>query len=89
METVKDSDGNVIDILPQNEMGHAYSAAELLSIPKMAEIVKATINFLGKADKGFFMMYEQGDIDWAAHADHMECVFFIYMTHIFLSVISG
>jgi alkaline phosphatase len=24
--------------------------------------------FLSKSRKGFFMMYEHGDIDWAAHA---------------------
>jgi len=38
----------------------------------MKDIVKHSIEFLGKSDKGFFLMYEQGDIDWAAHANHMD-----------------
>merc|ERR1719189_276270 len=34
--------------------------------------VEEALKFLAKDDQGFFMMYEQGDIDWAAHADHMD-----------------
>jgi alkaline phosphatase len=49
-----------------------YSAEEVAQIPKMAEHVKAAIEFLGKDEDGFFLMYEQGDIDWAAHANHMD-----------------
>ena len=30
------------------------------------------LNFLAKDNDGFFMMYEQGDIDWSAHANHMD-----------------
>jgi Alkaline phosphatase len=30
------------------------------------------LKFLDKDDDGFFMMYEQGDIDWAAHGNHMD-----------------
>lgn len=32
----------------------------------MKEHVKEALKFLGKDDDGFFLMYEQGDIDWAA-----------------------
>jgi alkaline phosphatase len=32
----------------------------------MKEHVSEALNFLGKDDDGFFLMYEQGDIDWAA-----------------------
>eukprot|EP00967_Tisochrysis_lutea_P144219 scaffold269003_cov30-Tisochrysis_lutea.AAC.3 len=71
-EVVRDADGNVIELVAQNSMGHSYTAEELASIPKMKDIVRHSIEFLGKADKGFFMMYEQGDIDWAAHANHMD-----------------
>ena len=30
------------------------------------------INFLAKDNDGFFTMYEHGDIDWSAHANHMD-----------------
>jgi hypothetical protein len=30
------------------------------------------LNFLAKDNDGFFLMYEQGDIDWSAHANHMD-----------------
>merc|ERR1719353_57568 len=53
-------------------MGHKYTPEQLATIPKMKDIVKNSIEFLGKSDNGFFMMYEQGDIDWAAHDDHMD-----------------
>jgi len=72
LEAVRDAAGNVIALNHLNEMGHAYTPDELASIPKMKDIVKHSIEFLGKSDKGFFLMYEQGDIDWAAHANHMD-----------------
>jgi hypothetical protein len=49
-----------------------YTDEEIKTIPHITENVKAGLKFLGKADRGFFMMYEQGDIDWAAHANHMD-----------------
>jgi len=48
------------------------NAADLVNIPKMNVHVREAVKFLGKSTKGFFLMYEQGDIDWAAHADHMD-----------------
>jgi hypothetical protein len=30
------------------------------------------LKFLARDNDGFFMMYEQGDIDWSAHANHMD-----------------
>lgn len=69
LSAVRDADGNVIEIQHTNEFGHRYTPEELASIPKMKDIVKHGIEFLGKSDKGFFMMFEQGDIDWSAHAN--------------------
>jgi alkaline phosphatase len=55
-----------------DELCDHYSPDEVAQLPTMAEHVKAAVEFLGKDDDGFFLMYEQGDIDWAAHADHMD-----------------
>jgi alkaline phosphatase len=49
-----------------------YSESLLSQIPPMNVHVREAVKFLGKSSKGFFLMYEQGDIDWAAHADHMD-----------------
>jgi alkaline phosphatase len=69
LQAERDAAGNVIALNPTNEIGHRYTPEEVASIPKMKDIVKHSIEFLGKSDKGFFMMYEQGDIDWSAHAN--------------------
>lgn len=56
----------------EDELCNHYSAEEVAQLPTMAEHVRAAVEFLGKDDDGFFLMYEQGDIDWAAHGDHMD-----------------
>ena len=73
-ETDFDEDGKPVgvNVTTSDELCDHYTPEEVATIPKMAESVKQAINFLGKDDDGFFMMYEQGDIDWAAHADHMD-----------------
>lgn len=71
-ESIKDKDGQTIKIQQKNTMGHKYTAEQLATIPKMSDIVKNSIEFLGKSDTGFFMLFEQGDIDWAAHYNHMD-----------------
>ena len=49
-----------------------YSPAEIAQIPNVTTNVMQALNFLNKDNDGFFMMYEQGDIDWSAHANHMD-----------------
>ena len=69
-----DADGNITGVTPttSDELCNHYSAEEVAQLPTMAEHVKAAVDFLGKDDDGFFLMYEQGDIDWSAHANHMD-----------------
>ena len=55
-----------------DELCNHWDPEEVAQVPKMAEHVKAAVEFLGKDEDGFFLMYEQGDIDWAAHANHMD-----------------
>ena len=72
VETDEDGVATGVTATTSEELCDHYSAEERAQIPIMAENVKQAINFLGKDDQGFFMMYEQGDIDWAAHANHMD-----------------
>lgn len=69
-----DEDGNAIGIKEEveAEIGHQWTPEMLSTMPKMAEVVQKAVEFLSKDDDGFFLMYEQGDVDWAAHANHMD-----------------
>jgi alkaline phosphatase len=69
---ITNADGHVIGFDATTTYGNHYNAHELHSIPPMKDIVRSSIEFLGKDDDGFFLMYEQGDIDWAAHDNHMD-----------------
>lgn len=68
----KDADDVTIGITPNVTMCDHWPEEELKNVPAMSQHVKEAIKFLGKDDDGFFLMYEQGDIDWAAHADHLD-----------------
>jgi len=70
----EDEDGTPIGVNPTTpgELCDHYSPEEVAQLPPMKTHVAEAIKFLGKSDGGFFMMYEQGDIDWAAHANHMD-----------------
>mmetsp|Transcript_25312 Transcript_25312/g.31922 ORF Transcript_25312/g.31922 Transcript_25312/m.31922 type:complete len:683 (+) Transcript_25312:98-2146(+) len=69
-----DSDGVIVGVTAttSDELCDHYSPEEVEQLPTMAEHVKAAVEYLGKDEDGFFLMYEQGDIDWAAHGDHMD-----------------
>jgi len=69
-----DEDGNVISLESQHSpIPHIhYTPEEEAQIPTPMEIMNQTLNFLGKDKDGFFLMYEQGDIDWAAHEQDLD-----------------
>jgi alkaline phosphatase len=69
---LKNDDGMLVGYTPTSTQCDHYKPEEIAQIPPMAENVRAALEFLGKDDDGFFLMYEQGDIDWAAHANHMD-----------------
>ena len=74
----KDEDDVTLSITPNSTICNHWPEEELVNVPVMKEHVKEALNFLGKDDDGFFLMYEQGDIDWAAYVD---CVFIICLYH--------
>jgi alkaline phosphatase len=61
-----------VNVTTPAELCNHYTPEELKYIPTIQENVQAALDFLSKDDDGFFMLYEQGDIDWAAHANHMD-----------------
>jgi len=61
-DTIKDADGNPTGYKPTSVLCDHYPPEDLVQIPKMKDNVKEAMNFLGKDDDGFFLMYEQGDV---------------------------
>ncbi|MCL1885344.1 MAG: alkaline phosphatase [Dehalococcoidia bacterium] len=62
-------EGNLLGLLAEVSPELYPARGELLP-----EGVKSAINILNKNKKGFFLMVEGSQIDWAAHANHQENV---------------
>lgn len=57
--------GLPIGVTPNSVTCDHYSEEERKQIPHISQNVKAALDFLGKDDDGFFLMYEQGDVSVA------------------------
>lgn len=53
-----------VEATTPDELCNHYSPEEVAQIPVMKDNVKAALDFLGKDDDGFFLMYEQGDVSY-------------------------
>ena len=73
-EVIQDIDDNPVgvNVTTSETLCDHYSMEDVAEIPKMADNVAGVLDFLAKDEDGFFYMYEQGDIDWAAHGNHMD-----------------
>ena len=49
-----------------------YSQADLFENPKLAEMTDAALKVLGKNPKGFWLLVEAGDVDWANHNNNLD-----------------
>ncbi|MEQ8791916.1 MAG: alkaline phosphatase [Pirellulaceae bacterium] len=49
-----------------------YSDADLAENPTLAEMTSAALTVLGGNPKGFWLMVEAGDVDWANHDDNLD-----------------
>ena len=56
-----------MNITTPEEVCDHYPPEAVSHIPTIQQSVKAALDVLSKDDDGSFLMYEQGDIDWAAH----------------------
>lgn len=63
-EIVDPDTGDVIGVkhTTPDELCNHYEPEEIAQIPHISDNVKAALDFLGKDDDGFFLMYEQGDV---------------------------
>lgn len=49
-----------------------YSQADLDENPTLAEMTDAALTYMEKADDGFWLLVEAGDVDWANHANNID-----------------
>jgi alkaline phosphatase len=62
-DVINDPDtGLPIAVTTNTTLCNHYEPEEVAQIPHITQNVKAALDFLGKDDDGFFLMYEQGDI---------------------------
>src|SRR5205085_12634989 len=49
-----------------------YSVADLKENPTLAQMTEAALLVLGRNPKGFWLMVEAGDVDWANHDNNLD-----------------
>lgn len=65
------ADGNFDPARGTNDADH-YTAEELSENPTLAEMTTAALKVLSTNDKGFWLMVEAGDVDWANHNNNID-----------------
>ncbi|HQU45715.1 MAG TPA: alkaline phosphatase, partial [Pirellulales bacterium] len=49
-----------------------YSDAEISENPTLADMTRAALDVLDANERGFWLMVEAGDVDWANHDDNLD-----------------
>ncbi len=62
------------DFKPVGDVREAevYSREDIEENPTLVDMTQAAIRILEKNDKGFWLMVEAGDVDWANHANNID-----------------
>ncbi len=64
-----DGDYNpTLGVLPAEQ----YTAADLAENPTLADMTRAALHLLSANPKGFWLMIEPGDVDWANHDNNLD-----------------
>ncbi len=63
------SGGNFDSPVPSNKPGAPAVARGNIENPLLKDAVVAALDVLSRDSDGFFVLFEQGDIDWGAHAN--------------------
>jgi alkaline phosphatase len=58
--------------LAEGETIDQFIERELNENPDFLEMTQASLDFLSKDEDGFFLMVEQGDMDWVLHDNNMD-----------------
>jgi len=66
------ADGDYEPAPGYSEPLEVYSEADLTENPTLAEMTAAALTVLGANERGFWLMVEAGDIDWANHDANLD-----------------
>ena len=66
------ADGDFKPVQGRSEKPEAYTDADLNENPTLADMTAAALAVLSQNPKGFWLMVESGDVDWANHANNID-----------------
>jgi alkaline phosphatase len=66
------ADGKYNPTVGRNKSAEKYSPADLEENPRLADMTAAALTVLEKNPRGFWLMVEAGDVDWANHDDNID-----------------
>lgn len=66
------ADGDFQPTLGRKETAEKYTEADLFENPSLSEMTQAAIDVLSQNPKGFWVMVEAGDVDWANHDNNID-----------------
>ena len=66
------ADGDYRPTIGNYKLAETYTPADLDENPKLADMTSAALTVLEKNPKGFWLMVEAGDVDWANHDNNID-----------------
>lgn len=66
------ADGDYRPVQGRSNTRETYTEAEVLENPTLEEMTEAALEVLQTGDKGFWLMVEAGDVDWANHDNNLD-----------------
>ena len=66
------ADGDFNPTIGRTNKAESYTATDLAENPTLADMTAAALTVLGKNPKGFWLMVEAGDVDWANHDNNLD-----------------
>lgn len=66
------ANGDYNPTLGRKDTAEAYQQADLVENPVLSDMTAAAITVLSRNPRGFWLMVEPGDVDWANHDDNID-----------------
>ncbi|HVA49001.1 MAG TPA: alkaline phosphatase [Pirellulales bacterium] len=66
------ADGNYDPAPGVSMLAEFYSDADISENPTLADMTRAALDVLDANERGFWLMVEAGDVDWANHDDNLD-----------------
>ncbi len=66
------ADGQYDPVIGVRRLAEVYSPQDRNENPTLADMARAALHVLSRNQKGFWLMIEAGDVDWANHDDNLD-----------------